>query len=38
MQWFRHPSNFRCEPKLRAIEKMLGELEEMQPFYDEASQ
>ena len=26
MQWFRHPSNFRCEPKLRAIEKMLGEV------------
>jgi hypothetical protein len=25
MQWFRHPSNFRNDPKLRAIEKTLGE-------------
>lgn len=25
MQWFKHPNNFRNEPKLRAIEKALGE-------------
>ena len=26
MQWFRHPNNFRSEPKLRAVEKILGEV------------
>jgi hypothetical protein len=25
MLWFKHPNNFRTDPKFRAIEKKLGE-------------